>query len=134
MDGDRAAFSGVAVSPTGFWVMSKVAPDQYWPVQVTAVPNTNVNSAANDRPATAATITSPEALTLLQLSAGVDMAGAILPPDILARIGVCDNDDNNNDDADTKANDNGNANSNGRMIRDLVRRSSNWPDQTHVAN
>jgi hypothetical protein len=126
MDGDRAAFSGVAVSPTGFWVMSKVAPDQYWPVQVTAVPNTNVNSAANDRPATAATITSPEALTLLQLSAGVDMAGAILPPDILARIiiGVCDNDDNNN----------GNANSNGRMIRDLVRRSSNWPDQTHVAN
>jgi hypothetical protein len=122
----RAAFSGVAVSPTGFWVMLQVAPDQYWPVQVTAVPN---NTNANDRPAAAATVTSPEALTLLQLLAGVDMAGAILPPDILARIilGVCDTNDD-----DRKEENNDNADSNDRMIRDLVRRSSNWPDQTQV--
>jgi hypothetical protein len=115
----RAAFSGVAVSPRGFWVMLKVAPDQYWPVQVTAVPTTNVS----DRPAASATVTSPEALTLLQLLAGVDMAGAILPPDILARIiiGVCDNNDNDEDEANSS-----------NLIRDLVRRSSNWPDQTQV--
>lgn len=117
----RAAFSGVAVSPTGFWVMLRVAPDQYWPVQVTAVKTIATATASNNRPA----VTSPEALTLLQLLAGVDMAGAILPPDILARIiiGVCDEEDN--------ANANANFNSN-RIIRDLVRRSSNWPDQAPV--
>jgi hypothetical protein len=125
----RAAFSGVAVSPTGFWVMLQVAPDQYWPVQVTAVPTAN----ASDRPAAAATVTSPEALTLLQLLAGVDMAGAILPPDILARIiiGVCDNDKDDDGDDDDDAKDKGNADSS-NVIRDLVRRSSNWPDQTQV--
>jgi hypothetical protein len=104
----RAAFSGVAVSPTGFWVMFQVGVDQYWPVQVTAVTETTG----------ASKVTSPEALTLLQLLAGVDMAGAILPPDILARIiiGVCDN--------DTTKDSGG--------IADLVRRSSNWPDQTQA--
>lgn len=112
----RAAFSGVAVSPMGFWVMLKVAPDQYWPVQVTAIASTAVIA---DRPA--AQVTSPEALTLLQLLAGVDMAGAILPPDILARIiiGVCDNDLHNDAYAD-------NSNNSNNVIRALVRRSSNW--------
>jgi hypothetical protein len=124
----RAAFSGVAVSPTGFWVVFQVAPDQYWPVQVTAVAASAVTTTvtSTDHPPTAI-VTSPEALTLLQLLAGVDMAGAILPPDILARIiiGVCDNeyDIDEYDDNDNSK----------RTIRDLVRRSSNWPDTKQVS-
>jgi hypothetical protein len=88
---------------------------------------------SNDRPPPAI-VTSPEALTLLQLLAGVDMAGAILPPDILARIiiGVCDNehDANEHDEHDDDdANDNDISNSN-MTIRDLVRRSSNWQQRS----
>lgn len=111
----RAAFSGVSVSFQGFWVILRVGPDQYWPVQVT--------SACQDRTAA----TSPDALTLLQLLAGVDMAGAILPPDILARIiiGVCEDED---EDEDEQADTGGSK----QRIRDLVRRTSNWPDQAPV--
>jgi hypothetical protein len=133
----RAAFAGVAVSPTGFWVMLRVGTDQYWPVQVTVTKSTTSTTTATagdtgdpDRPA----VTSPEALTLLQLLAGVDMAGAILPPELLSRIliGVCDDDHDNDDyhgtdDQTDKDKDNAK-----RIVRDLVRRSSNWPDQAPV--
>jgi hypothetical protein len=113
----RAACSGVSVSETGFWVILRVASDKYWPVQVT--------TSVADQTAAA----SPEALTLLQLLAGVDIAGAILAPEILARIivGVCDTYEYDEYGIDQK----GNCNS--QRIRDLVRRSSNWPDQAPVA-
>jgi hypothetical protein len=71
----RASLVGVSLSPTGFWAMLRVAPDGYYlPWQVTEDP-LDANSA-----------TSPEALTMLQLLSGVDMAGAILPPDTLAKL------------------------------------------------
>ena len=46
----------------------------YWPLQIT----TSYEDAHS--------ATTPEALTVLQLLAGVDMAGAILPPDVLAKL------------------------------------------------
>jgi hypothetical protein len=50
----------------------------YYPIQVT-----------NDQTEEDAMVaSSPEALTLLQLVAGVDMAGAILPPDVLSKLVV----------------------------------------------
>jgi hypothetical protein len=102
----RAACSGVAVSETGFWVMLRVASDQYWPVQVTS-------TVADTKAAT-----SPEALTLLQLLADVDLAGAILAPEILARIivAVCDEHDYDDTGMDPKG-----GNNNSQRIRDLSR-------------
>jgi hypothetical protein len=84
----RAECYGVSVHETGFWVILRLAedafwpdPDLYWPMRVT----------------TSVAATSPEALTLLQLLEGVDLAEAILAPEILARIivGACDELDDN---------------------------------------
>jgi hypothetical protein len=111
----------VAVSPTGF-AMSKVAPRSILAGPSHSRSQYHVISAANDQTSHCRQLSRSQ-----RFAAGGGQRGAVLPLDILARIiiGVCDNDDNNN----------GNANSNGRMIRDLhARRSSNWPDQTHVAN
>eukprot|EP00541_Cyclophora_tenuis_P017116 CAMPEP_0116572478 /NCGR_PEP_ID=MMETSP0397-20121206/18200_1 /TAXON_ID=216820 /ORGANISM="Cyclophora tenuis, Strain ECT3854" /LENGTH=320 /DNA_ID=CAMNT_0004100815 /DNA_START=173 /DNA_END=1135 /DNA_ORIENTATION=+ len=72
----RLSLAGVSVSPQGFWVIYSVPEEGFWPVQITST----------EEDASAAT--SPEALTILQLISGVDMAGAILPPDILARMSV----------------------------------------------
>ena len=54
--------------------MLRIGHDAYVPWQIT------------DDPADATSATSPEALTMIQLLSGVDMAGAILPPDVLARL------------------------------------------------
>ena len=70
----RASLEGVSLAPTGFWVMLRVAKDGYLPWQVT------------DDPQDALSATSAEALTMIQLLSGVDMAGAILPPDVLAKL------------------------------------------------
>jgi hypothetical protein len=94
--------SGVSVSPTGFYVMlqlgtirkddddddmqntgnpfvaKKLLPHSY---SYVAVPITR-----SRRDAVAAT--TPQALTMLQLLAGVDMAGAILPPELLSQLVV----------------------------------------------
>ncbi|GAX11454.1 hypothetical protein FisN_22Lh138 [Fistulifera solaris] len=70
----RVALAGVSVSATGFWVLLRAGEDAYYPLRVT------------DTIADTGAATSPEALTILQLLANVDMAGAILPPDILARV------------------------------------------------
>lgn len=72
----RAAIEGVSLAPQGFWAMLRVGADSYLPWQVT------------DDPQDAHAATSAEALTLIQLLSGVDMAGAILPPDVLARLVV----------------------------------------------
>lgn len=72
----RAAIAGVSVSPTGFFVMLQIATNQFVPLQVT-------DDLMDQRAAT-----SPQALTVLQLLASVDMAGVLLPPDCLARIAV----------------------------------------------
>jgi len=118
----RADFAGVSVSTSGFWVLLRVGSSAavntqkgeslFWPVRVTA----------NPLDATAAT--SPEALTLLQLLAGVDMAGAILPPDTLARIlmGVCDDAVTTTESDDVKA-------KKARQIRTDIRETGDWPDQ-----
>lgn len=72
----RVQLAGVSVSATGFWVMMRTGEDAYYPLRVT---DDIVDTGA---------ATSPEALTILQLLANVDMAGAILPPDILSRVTV----------------------------------------------
>lgn len=72
----RVSIAGVSVSPGGFWAFLQVPTVGYWPVQITADPQDSFSA------------TSPEALTILQLLSGVDMAGAILPPDILAKLVV----------------------------------------------
>lgn len=81
----RASIEGVSLAPQGFWAMLRVAQDGYLPWQVT------------DDPQDAHAATSAESLTLIQLLSGVDMAGAILPPDVLARLVVmeCENIANN---------------------------------------
>lgn len=80
----RLSLAGVSVSPEGFWVILSVPQEGFWPIQVTS--NLDDSSAA----------TSPEALTILQLISGVDMAGAILPPDVLSKLSVLQSE--NNDD------------------------------------
>ena len=72
----RVQLAGVSVSATGFWVMLRTGEDAYYPLRVT------------DNIVDTGAATSPEALTILQLLANVDMAGAILPPDVLARVTV----------------------------------------------
>ena len=78
----RASIDGVSLASQGFWAMLRLASTSldndsiYLPLQVT------------DDPADAAAATSPEALTLIQLLSGVDMAGAMLPPELLARCVV----------------------------------------------
>jgi hypothetical protein len=73
----RLQVAGVSVSPSGFHVVLQKNASHYLPLRVT-------DDASADREAA----TSPQALTILQLLARVDMAGAILPPDVLSRIVV----------------------------------------------
>jgi hypothetical protein len=68
---------GVSVSPQGFQVVLKTATTQRYLV----IP---VTSSHED----SSTTTTPEALTMIQLVNGVDMAGMILPPDVLAKMVV----------------------------------------------
>jgi hypothetical protein len=68
----RARVLGVSVSATGFWTILRLSSSLFWPVRIT----TQDQSVAS----------SPEALTFLQLLAGVDMAGTVLPPTLLAEI------------------------------------------------
>mmetsp|Transcript_9151 Transcript_9151/g.14194 ORF Transcript_9151/g.14194 Transcript_9151/m.14194 type:complete len:319 (-) Transcript_9151:119-1075(-) len=72
----RISIAGVSVSPQGFWAFLRIPGQGYWPIQITHNPQDSDSS------------TSPESLTLLQLISGVDMAGAVLPPDILAKLVV----------------------------------------------
>lgn len=72
----RVQLAGVSVSATGFWVMLRTGENAYFPLRVTDDINDTVAAS------------SPEALTILQLLSNVDMAGAILPPDILSRVTV----------------------------------------------
>mmetsp|Transcript_16705 Transcript_16705/g.25229 ORF Transcript_16705/g.25229 Transcript_16705/m.25229 type:complete len:320 (-) Transcript_16705:142-1101(-) len=72
----RISIAGVSVSPQGFWAFLRIPDEGYWPLQITH----NTEDAYSS--------TSAESLTLLQLISGVDMAGAVLPPDILAKLVV----------------------------------------------
>ena len=72
-----ASIAGVSVSEEGFWTIFSTDDDNsYVPIQVT------------DTTEDATAATSPQALTILQLLANVDMAGTILPPERLALIVV----------------------------------------------
>ena len=72
----RVSIAGVSVSPSGFWALLGIPNGGYWPLQITTSPDDEKCA------------TTPEALTVLQLIAGIDMAGAILPPDVLAKLVV----------------------------------------------
>jgi len=72
----RLSIAGVSVSPQGFWLMLQVPEAGVWPLQLTTSKDDAFRA------------TTPEALTILQLIAGVDMAGAILPPDTLSKLAV----------------------------------------------
>jgi len=82
----RTQVAGVSVHSSGFYVILQIAENAFWPLQLT-------NDPLDQRGAA----TSPEALTILQLLAGVDMAGALLPPDALAQMTVihCEEEANN---------------------------------------
>lgn len=75
----RLSLSGVSVSSEGFWVFFQVPASfkddkvQTLPLQVTSDPQDMVAA------------TSAESLTLIQLISGVDMAGPILPPEVLGQ-------------------------------------------------
>lgn len=78
---ERLQVAGVSVSPKGFHVLlqkpSTSSEDScYLPLKVT------------NGPVDAVAATSPESLTLCQLLSGVDMAGAILPPELLSKLVV----------------------------------------------
>mmetsp|Transcript_14466 Transcript_14466/g.20397 ORF Transcript_14466/g.20397 Transcript_14466/m.20397 type:complete len:420 (-) Transcript_14466:73-1332(-) len=99
----RLSVSGVSVSKDGFWVFFK-APSPV--VSSESSPTTeNGDDEENEKsnsdavskilplqvtsdPQDAAAATSAESLTLLQLISGVDMAGPILPPEVLARMAL----------------------------------------------
>lgn len=74
---ERLALAGVSISstPPGFFVLMESTKGTI-PLAVTCDPQ--------DAYAT----TSPESLTIIQLLSGVDMAGAILPPETLAKLVV----------------------------------------------
>lgn len=74
----RLNLAGVSISakPPGFFVLMNASESATLPLQVTSDPQD------------AYTTSSPQALTIIQLLAGVDMAGAILPPETLAKIVV----------------------------------------------
>jgi hypothetical protein len=71
---ERIRIDGVSISPKGFHVLLETSGRQIVPLKVT-----------ND-PADSQRATSPESLTICQLLSGVDMAGAILPPESLSRL------------------------------------------------
>lgn len=71
---ERVRIDGVSVSAKGFHVLVETSRGQIVPLKVT-----------ND-PADSQQATSPESLTICQLLSGVDMAGAILPPEALSRL------------------------------------------------
>lgn len=78
-----SSIAGVSVSPNGFWVFVKANFEKELPNSTLLLrPLQITNSSADDT----AAATSPAALTLLQLLAGVDMAGAVFPPETLARM------------------------------------------------
>ena len=72
-----SSIAGVSVSSDGFQVVLETATSQKY----ITLP---VTSSSEDEHAT----TTPESLTIIQLINGVDMAGTMLPPDILARMVV----------------------------------------------
>ena len=72
----RLSVHGVSVSPQGFVIILSVPNGGFWPVRVTSNPDDESSA------------TSAEALTILQLIGGVDMAGPILPPDVLSQIAI----------------------------------------------
>ena len=86
----RISIAGASVSPTGFWIVLQVTDNSYWPVQVT--------SSKEDT----ASATSIESLTLLQLISGVDMAGPMLPPELLSQLAVLHAENSSNDDVIVK--------------------------------
>lgn len=73
----RLQFAGVTVSPDGFRAVLRLNDT-----------HCSLPPPVSDDVLDQSSASSPQALTLLQLLAGVDMAGPVLPPDALARIAV----------------------------------------------
>jgi len=111
---ERLRVNGVSVSPKGFHVllesttggktatpetstskdseeekMQTTKSDQNATHQGKKISNTVLPLKMTNDPADTYAATSPESLTLCQLLSGVDMAGAILPPELLGRIVAC---------------------------------------------
>jgi len=92
----RTRIAGVSVSDSGFYVILQVSQSLYWPIQVTSstdtlsttIAETTMSSSSSRPPQDTQAATSGQALTLLQLLGQIDMAGTILPPDILSQLVV----------------------------------------------
>jgi hypothetical protein len=90
---ERLRVAGVSVSSKGFHVMLQKSSTSstdacYLPLQVTGGITDAIEA------------TSPESLTLCQLLSGVDMAGAILPPELLSKLVVYHVEDQKHNDHD----------------------------------
>lgn len=103
---ERLKINGVSVSPKGFHVLLESTSGgrnrSSNPKPAGAVDDREKENKSNDEnngrdflplkmtnnPADAYAATSPESLTLCQLLSGVDMAGAILPPELLGKLVV----------------------------------------------
>lgn len=103
---ERLKVNGVSVSPKGFHVLlesatggggrsktpqatEKTKPKEEEETQDTIHSKSVLPLKMTNDPADAFCATSPESLTLCQLLSGVDMAGAILPPELLQKIVAC---------------------------------------------
>jgi hypothetical protein len=114
----RLSISGVSVSSTGFWTIFKIPGQGYWPIQIT-------HSTMDDVTLT----TTPESLTILQLLAGIDMAGTILPPETLAKLVVLHAEENPESlySKEITAHFNNSVKSSSLLANDSQRNSFRWP-------
>ena len=73
---ERVGIVGVSVSPKGFHILLQTPTSGILPLAITNSPQDSVRT------------TTPESLTIMQLLNGIDMAGPILPPELLAKLAV----------------------------------------------
>jgi hypothetical protein len=85
-----------------------------------------------DDPSDYTVATSPEALTLLQLFSNVDMAGSVLPPNILERIVILSLEQDSDDDDDDDVDDDDMENSSIEQERPVLKRTRTLEEESLV--
>jgi hypothetical protein len=85
---ERLQVAGVSISPKGFHIILQKSSFAAATINNSDSPYSPryIAIQVSSNPADALAATSPESLTLCQLLSGVDMAGAILPPELLSKL------------------------------------------------